>query len=335
MEFRTVVKIDPSPAKISYKSRVMFIGSCFASSIGMKLEAGRIPVLINPAGTVYNPVSVSNTLDIILNKRIFSIDNLYNYEGTYLSFLHYTDFSSADPEKVIEKINCSSEKAHGFLKSADFLFITLGTARIYTFRETGEVVSNCHKLPASRFERSMLKVAEVVDVLRKKLDLLHAGFPDLKVVFTVSPVRHWKDGAHENQISKAVLHLATEELLSHPAVLGYFPAYEMLMDDLRDYRFYETDMLHPSSEAIDYIWESFANCYFDNNTFELWKEVERITRACSHVIKDPSAKGTGIFARKMIDLIEIAEAKEPMLDLSAEKDYFCKLLNGLSEKQTD
>lgn len=331
MEFRTIVKIDPSPAKISYKSRVMFIGSCFASAVGMKMEAGRIPVLVNPAGTVYNPVSVSNTLDIILNKRIFSAGDLYNYEGTYLSFLHYTDFSSEDPDKAVERINKSSEKAHLFLQSADFLFITLGTARIYTFRETGEVVSNCHKLPASFFERSMLKVKEVVDILGKRLDILHATFPDLKIVFTISPVRHWKDGAHDNQISKAVLFLATEELLSHPAVLGYFPAYELLMDDLRDYRFYEADMLHPSSEAIDYIWDMFTGCYFDNKTVELWKEVERITRACSHVIRDPAGRGARVFAQKMLGQIRNLEAREPMPDLSAEKEYFTGILNNSND----
>ena len=328
MEFRTVIKIEPSPVKISYKSKVIFIGSCFASSIGMKMYEGRIPVLVNPSGTVYNPVSVSHTLDIIINSRVFSLDDLYNHEGTYLSFYNYTDFSSDDPDRVLEKINKATEEANRFLKSADFLFITLGTARVYTFKETGEIVSNCHKIPASRFERSLLKVKEVVDVLGSKLDYLHSYFPDVKVVFTISPVRHWKDGAHDNQVSKAVLFLATEELLSHPAVMGYFPAYELLMDDLRDYRFYEADMLHPSSEAVDYIWEYFTGCYFDNKTFEVWKEVEKITRACSHIIKDPSSAGTKTFALKILEQISKAEAREPLLDLSFEREYFTDLLNN-------
>lgn len=323
-----MIKIEPSPVKINYRSKVTFIGSCFASSIGMKMHAGRMPVLINPSGTVYNPVSVSNTMDIILNNRPFSLKDLYNHEGTYLSFYHYTDFSSADPDKVLEKINKATEEANRFLKSSDFLFITLGTARVYTFKETGGIVSNCHKIPASRFERSLLKVKEVVDVLGSKLDYLHSCFPDIKVVFTISPVRHWKDGAHDNQVSKSVLFLATEELLSHPAVLGYFPAYELLMDDLRDYRFYEADMLHPSSEAVDYIWESFTSCYFDNKTFEIWKEVEKITRACSHFIKDPSAGGTKAFALKILEQISRAETREPLLNLSSERAYFTDLLNN-------
>lgn len=328
MEFRTTIKINPSPAKITYKSKVIFIGSCFASSIGMKLYEGRIPVMINPSGTVYNPVSVSHTMDIIIKRRLFSLDDLYNHAGTYLSFYHYTDFSSDDPEKVLEKINKSTEEANSFLKSADFLFITLGTARVYIYKETGEIVSNCHKIPASRFERSLLKVKEVVDVLGSKLDILHSCYPDIKVVFTISPVRHWKDGAHDNQVSKAVLFLATEELLKHSAVLGYFPAYELVMDDLRDYRFYEADMLHPSSEAIDYIWESFAGCYFDKRTFEIWKDVEKITRACSHVVKDISASGTKTFAIKILEQIRKVELREPLLNLTNERAYFTNLLNN-------
>ena len=258
MELRTTFKIEPSPYKITYNDPLMFIGSCFAASIGSRLEMGHIPVMINPAGAVFNPVSVHNTIETIISGKIFVQDDLYCHEGTYLSFYHYTDFSSDDPAKVLEKINQRSKEALMFLKNAKFLFITLGTARIYRFKKSGIVVSNCHKIPSALFEPELLTVSEIVALWTSLLEKLFSLFPKLRIVFTISPVRHWKDGAHGNQVSKSILFLAVEELLNHSVKPQYFPAYELLMDDLRDYRYYNDDMLHPSTIAIDYLWDAFS-----------------------------------------------------------------------------
>jgi len=326
MELRTTFNIEPSPDKITYSDPVMFIGSCFASSVGSQLELGRMPVMINPAGSVYNPVSVFNTLDTIISGKEIDRDDLYCHEGRWLSFFHYTDFTSEDPSEVDEKINRRTKEALAFLKSARFLFITLGTARVYRWKATGLIVSNCHKIPSSFFEPELLKADEIVALWNGGLSQLKSLFPGLKVVFTVSPVRHWKDGAHGNQVSKSVLFLAIEELLSHPISPKYFPAYELMMDDLRDYRFYDDDMLHPSDTAIKYIWHAFSDCYLDKATKIKWNEIVKITKACNHRFLNNSDNNVKNFARHMLDQIKAFELKSDLPDLSAERNYFLDLL---------
>jgi hypothetical protein len=326
MELRTIVNTKPSPVKITYNNGTLFIGSCFASSIGQKMESGRLPVMINPAGAVYNPVSVCNTLDIINTGKQFTIDDLYNNNGTYLSFYHYTDFSSEDPSLVLNKINSRSTEALAFLNSCSFLFITFGTARVYRLKSSGEIVSNCHKLQASLFETQLLTINQIVELWGKQLDRLHTLFPSLKIVFTVSPIRHWKDGAHGNQVSKSVLFLAIEELLKHSASPDYFPSYELVMDDLRDYRFYNDDMLHPSDLAINYIWEAFSGTYFDNVTLNTYKEVLKITKAASHRIINDSGRRKNEFAEIMLKKISEIERSVSSIKLSSERNYFQSLL---------
>lgn len=326
MDLRTTFNIEPSPDKITYNDPAMFIGSCFASSIGSRLEMGKMPVMINPSGTVYNPVSVYNTLDTILSGKKFVKDDLFYFDGTYLSLYHYTDFSSSDPEEVLEKINRKSAEAFSFLNSSRFLFITFGTARIYRLKKTGQIVSNCHKIPSSYFEPQLLSVSEIVSLWTQQLDRLHTLFPSLKVIFTVSPVRHWKDGAHGNQISKSVLLLAIEELLDHPARSRYFPAYELVMDDLRDYRFYNDDMLHLSGSAVDYIWETFSGCFMDDKTINIYNEVVKITKACGHRFNNSSKEKTQQFAENMIRQISAVKEKVHGLNFSSEMSYFNNIL---------
>lgn len=331
MDLRTTFEIPYSDRKITYNDPVMFIGSCFATSIGKQFEMGHLPVMINPSGTIYNPVSVCNTLNTITGGNNYGIADLYSYEGAWISFNHYTDFSSPDPELLLDKINKKSAEAMNFISSARFLFITFGTARVYRWNETGRIVSNCHKIPASKFTRELLKVEDITSLWEAQLDKLHSLFPELKVVFTISPVRHWKDGAHGNQVSKSVLFITVEELLKHPSAPGYFPAYELLMDDLRDYRFYDDDMLHPSSVAVDYIWNAFTQCYFDNRTMELWQEVFKITRAVSHRIRKGSGDQVRIFAETMLGRIESLTSRIPGLNLEKEKKYFSNLGNYTRE----
>lgn len=325
MELRTTFTIEPSQDKITHNDQVMFIGSCFASSIGSQMEMGHIPVMINPAGAVFNPVSVSNTLDTITEQREFLLEDLHFHDGTWLSFYHYTDFSSKDPAIVLEKINRRSKEAFDFLKNARFLFVTFGTARVYRWKETGLIVSNCHKIPSGQFETHMLTIDEIVTLWTEQLDKLQSLFPKLHVVFTISPVRHWKDGAHGNQVSKSVLFLAVEELLKHKIDPKYFPAYELVMDDLRDYRFYSEDMLHPSSSAINYIWEAFTGCYLDSKTIRTWNEVVKITKACNHRFNTDSDTKIKNFAERILKQISEIKDKFPAIDLSREQNYFLKM----------
>lgn len=327
MELRTTFNIEPSAEKITYNDRSMFIGSCFASAIGTQMEMGHMPVMINPAGAVFNPVSVCNTLDNITRYKQFFIDDLHFYDGTWLSFYHYTDFSSEDPLKVLKKINTRLTDAADFLKSAKFLFITFGTARAYKLRKSDLIVSNCHKIPESQFESKLLSIEEIVDVWTEQLDILHDLYPKLKVVFTVSPVRHWKDGAHGNQISKSILLLSVEELMKHKSAPSYFPSYELVMDDLRDYRFYNDDMLHPSTAAINYIWDAFSKCYLDSHAVSIWKEAVKITKAYNHRINTESDTKKQLFAEKILKQISEIKIKVPVIDFSREEEYFLKMRN--------
>jgi hypothetical protein len=325
MELRTTFYIEPSQEKITYNDKVMFIGSCFASSIGSQMEAGHMSVLINPAGAVFNPVSVCNTLDTITRGREFFLEDLHFYDGTWLSFYHYTDFSSDDPSTVLEKINRKSKEAYDFLQDTRFLFITLGTSRVYKLKKSNLIVSNCHKIPSEQFESRLMTADEIVALWTDQLDKLNLLFPHLRVVFTISPVRHWKDGAHGNQVSKSILFVAVDELLKHRTLPGYFPAYELIMDDLRDYRFYNDDMLHPSVSAINYIWEEFAGCYIDSKTLQTWKEVMKITRAFNHRLNTDSGIKRNYFAEKILKQITDIKIKVPNIDLSREEEYFLKM----------
>jgi hypothetical protein len=328
MELRTTFNIETSPFRITYDDRVMFIGSCFASSIGEQMKRGKMTVMINPSGTVYNPVSVCNTLDSITSGVEFTKESLHFHNGMWLSFCHYTDFSSEDPDKSLLKINSKLKEASLFLEKSGFLFITLGTARIYRWKKTGQIVSNCHKIPSEEFSRELLSVNGIVDLWTKQLDRLSAMYPDLKVIFTVSPVRHLKDGAHGNQISKSVLLLAIEELLGHNSKPGYFPAYELVMDDLRDYRFYSEDMIHPSESAVNYIWDAFSASYIDPAAVKIWNEALKITKARTHRFNTDSISKKKDFARNMLNNISQIENKVSQIDFSEEKSYFLNILNS-------
>jgi hypothetical protein len=290
------------------------------------MEARRMPVLINPFGTIYNPESIKNTLESIISGKVFGKNDLFCHNGTWLSFAHYTDFSSEDQEFLLKKMNENRSKAEEFLKTAGYLFITFGTSRVYRHKETGKIVSNCHKVPASHFTTELLTKDHIVDSWKELIRKMSDFNSRLKLVFTVSPVRHWKDGAHANQVSKSILFLSIEDLIEGNSSARYFPAYELLMDDLRDYRFYADDMLHPSAQAVEYIWDKFADAYFDKHTRELQKEILRVTKAMNHRFLFDSQKKKREFAENILNLINEIEKRQSEIDLTDEKEYFNSLL---------
>lgn len=326
MNFRTTFNIPVSPDKISYSDPVMFIGSCFSTAIGDKFSSGHMPVMVNPSGTVYNPASVARTVERLLSRRHYELNDLTKYNGKWISFDHYTAFSSENADEVLRSVNDSLESAGEFISEARFLFVTFGTARIFRLKETGQIVTNCHKLPSRYFTRELMTVEDIVTLWNTVLDSLNTAYPSLKIVFTISPVRHWKDGAHGNQVSKSVLFLALEDLLDNSVKPSYFPSYELMMDDLRDYRYYDDDMLHPSSRAIDYIWEKFSSVYFDGSTKEIWAEMDGISKAVLHRIKNGTAEEQKKFAETLISKIDSAFKRMPSVNLSAERKYFLELL---------
>jgi len=272
-KFRTEVEIREFPEKIGFKSSCMFVGSCFTQHIGERMRDLKFRVDMNPFGMVYNPLTVLNSLKILQTQKFFTENDLQYYNNRWFSFSHYTGFSDPDKSNCIQKINDRIRTSSAFFLGSDFIFITLGTAWVYEWKQTGEVVSNCHKLPAGNFNRRLLRVEEITKAFIPFLKSLFGKNPGKRLVFTVSPVRHWKDGAVENQRSKSVLLLAVHALVEQFKQVKYFPAYELMMDDLRDYRFYADDMLHIGSAGASYIWEKFQKALIDRESLSLMLEV--------------------------------------------------------------
>lgn len=315
MKFRTEINEDPSPIRINYSDPVLLIGSCFTENIGRRMTERLFQVVINPFGVVYNPLSVKRSLDLIITLKTYQPDDLVLFNDEWISWDHHSSFSGPDRNEVLDHINENLENSSEFLKKASRIFISLGTARVYRLRRTGNVVCNCHKVPAKEFTRELLEIDTITDAYSGLIESLLQFNPSLKIIFTVSPVRHWKDGAHGNQLSKSILHLAADRIISaHPEVCGYFPSYEILLDDLRDYRFYDKDLLHPSEQAIDYLWEKFTGCYFDRETIKIMAEIEDIVKASQHRFKDPQSAASKKFLLKQMQKLENLKIKMPYLN---------------------
>ena len=317
IDYCTYVDILRSHLNITYKDRLMFIGSCFADNIGGKMTDCRFNALVNPFGVLYNPLSVSSCCRLLLKPLLFEESDLFLYDGMYHSFMHHGKFSGTTAENSLNKINESFAFAAGHFREADYLIITFGTAYVFRYKENGRVVANCHKLPAAQFERELLSVDEIVNEWSALLEDIWADKPSLKIIFTVSPIRHMKDGAHFNQISKSMLLLAQQSLADkYPERISYFPAYELMMDELRDYRFYASDMIHPSEIAIDYLWERFCDTYMDSATKDVMKEVENILRALKHRPFNPSTDAHNQFLIQTMQKIKLFQDKYPYICLS-------------------
>lgn len=283
MILTTTIEIPKGRCRIGYEDPILLMGSCFADNIGRKLSEHKFKIDQNPFGTLYNPASIAQSLERLLDPVPFSPDDLFQHEGSYHSFAHHSRFSATDESSCLEQINSRLDHSSRFLKEARILIITLGTAYVYRLKENGKVVANCHKLPERLFERSMLSTDAITQEWSSLLDKLWQHNPKLQILFTVSPIRHWKDGAHGNQLSKATLLLAVEQLQQcFPKQVHYFPAYELMMDELRDYRFYADDLLHPSNVAIEYIWQRFAESLLSNEAQALAKEWISIQKAIDH-----------------------------------------------------
>lgn len=280
--FKTTVDIKPAEKKISYENRILTFGSCFAENIGQKLTNAFLLTDINPFGVLFNPISISKSIRLLLDGKKFEESDLFLHRSLWNSFSHSTKFSSTTIVDTLELINTRSSQATEWLKKAEFLLVTFGTAWVYENADTGEVVSNCHKLPASRFIRRRMTVDEITREYALLFSKLNNVNPNLRIIFTVSPIRHWKDGAHENNVSKATLLLAINQLVNNFAFANYFPAYEIQMDELRDYRFYDDDMLHPSKVAVDYIWQRFTETYFSEEDRKLMEKLEQLQKDLQH-----------------------------------------------------
>lgn len=325
MCFRTKVDVRKASVCISHDSRIILFGSCFADNIGTLLAENKFVCLQNPYGTLYNPLSISKALNEILSGRRYNEDDLFYHQGLYHSFMHHSSYSADNKERCLEKINSSIEKAYGFVRNADFIVMTFGTSFVY--RLEGNVVSNCHKMPEKMFERHLCRPDEFVNEYKSLLEKLFLINPDLKIIFTISPIRHVRDTMHGNMVSKSVLAVFVneiQELFKDKTI--YFPAFEIMNDELRDYRFYDEDMIHPSNVAVKYIWEQFSKMFFDRNTINIIEKCSDINKMLQHKPFNPDSEQYTRFLNKINNDIDNLLSKHPSLNFGYERDLLRSLL---------
>lgn len=323
MKFRTEVDVKPFSRKIGYETSLIFLGSCFADNMAGIMQRSKFRVTANPAGVLFNPASIAETLRLFDTRYAVSSDDLTESGGKYFDYRFHGSFADSSAERSVGKINEAVDSGHKALRECDIAVLTFGTAWVYILNETGKIVANCHKQPSSLFTRRRLSVDEIVASYSELFDGI---LKDKSIIMTVSPVRHLGDGAEENFTSKATLKLAVAELVERYPNVVYFPAYEIVNDDLRDYRFYADDLVHPSAQAVAYIKEKFFDAALSERTKQLLVRVEKIAGAAEHRPFDSSGDAFAAFCRRNLDEISVLEQEVSGIDLSAEKKYFADFL---------
>ena len=344
MELFTKVELPEPEFKIDYASNIAFFGSCFADNISAQFSARKFHVLANPFGTVYNPLSIARQIRAIADEKVFGENDVFqDAHGPWHSWIAHGSLSASTREECIANLNDTATRAREFLEKADVVFITLGTAFVYFLKKSGEAVANCHRQDAALFERRMIGVEEAARALEGIVQDLRKINSKANIIFTVSPLRHMGDGAHCNSLSKSTLLLAVDEAAKRinattecgsenterdSGTVGYFPSYEIVMDELRDYRFYADDMIHLSETAEGYIFERMAAAYCSETTRDYIRQVEKFMKMAGHRISDAHSAATQDFAKKTLAQADALESLVPGLDLSEERRRIESLLQG-------
>lgn len=331
MKFHYEFDIKPLQQPISHLHQLMLIGSCFTENIGEKLRKHKFKVHENPNGILFNPVSVAESIINVIENKQYASTDLFEYNEAWHSWQHHSRYSGITAEEALKKINESTNAAHQYLKEADYLLITLGSAWVYTLTEKalnaqkGTVAANNHKAPADWFERKLMDVSQVITVLGTMLDRLGAFNPDIQVIFTISPVRHLREGVIDNNRSKAALITAIHYLTEQLPKLYYFPAYELVIDDLRDYRFYAEDLVHPNYHATQYVWDKFILSCIQSDSRKLMEEIADIQLAFQHKPFNVTSKQHRKFLSSYLQKTKQLQNQHPYLNLSEEINYFSSL----------
>lgn len=330
MKWHLDISVPTYPFQIQYSDKLFLIGSCFAENLSEWLEKRHFQVMSNPNGILFNPVSILITLKNILDKPNF-VDERFIFEedGLYRSFLHQTHFYAFEPQTLMQNIQDTQIQARQFLKDTNYLFITFGSAHVYVHQGLGEVVANCHKQPSALFQKRVLSVSEIVQAYSIWVQNLQNTLPNIRIIFSVSPVKYLSDGAVENTISKSVLILSVYELCQQFSNVYYFPAYELITDDLRDYRFYKEDMAHPNNVAVDYVMEKFRSSMLSEESKILVKKLEKVIQSMKHRMMNPYVPQAKKFIETMLQQCENIEKEYPYICLHNEKEYFKSLLENI------
>ncbi len=323
MDFHAEFFPKPFLKKIDHSSKLLLVGSCFTEQIGNKLAAHKFNVLENPNGILFNPVSIANAVVSYAAGRKYEESDLFYHNELWGSWQHHTRFSNIEKAKALEMINRSQEKAWPFIKEADWILVTLGSAFVYEnlTDEDRSVVANCHKVPADKFYRRLLDAAEVKNTLSAMMETVKAINPGVNFIYTISPVRHLREGFIENNRSKAALIQAVHSLTDNESIF-YFPAFELVIDDLRDYRFYAEDMVHPNYAATNYVWEKFIATCIGDQSQQLMKEIAVVMAAKHHKPFNPTSEQHKRFLQSNFDKAAKLQQQYPYLSMEEEMRFF-------------
>ena len=319
MQFRTTFQIQSSDFKLNHQHKILTIGSCFSDEIGKRLTDLKFDGLINPFGVIFNSHSIQNLIERSIQKKYFTTADVHQNGEEFFCFDVHSSFNALTKEAVLEELNLTLDQVHDYILSCDVLMITLGTSWIYEWKTSNQVVANCHKVDAKQFEKRLLTTEENLKSLELIVSDLKKINPTIRIITTVSPVRHTKDGMIENNVSKARLLDALYQLSLQDNHVEYFPSYELVLDDLRDYRFFKEDLIHPSKQAVDYIWERFSETYFEQSTQTIIQKINKVISAINHRPFNEESDNHQQFLVKTIALMNELE-KGNQLDFSAEKE---------------
>jgi hypothetical protein len=340
MEFMLNINLPKADKLINHQHQILSVGSCFTEHIGNALTEMKFNVLQNPNGILFDPVSVCSSLVSYIQNKQYTGDDLFYLNELWQSWQHHSRFSGMDKESVLEKINQSQNKAHLFIKNADWLIITLGSAFNYRLKpeesklagipqisilENGGAVANCHRAPAQFFQKNLLSITEIIEKLDNTMHQLFHFNKKLNIIFTISPVRHIRDGVVENNRSKARLIEAVHHMVHKFDRLYYFPSYELVIDVLRDYRFYDIDMVHPNYPATEFVLHKFQQTFMSDETVALSEEIKKIVIAGKHKASHPETEGHKKFLKSYHEKVKSYQQMYPYLDFEKELEYFSKV----------
>lgn len=321
MEFHLEFNPKQFTTTINHQHALLLIGSCFTENIGTKLKQLKFSVLENPNGILFNPISIAKSITSYIDNRQYTESDLFYANECWNSWEHHSRFSHPDKEQCLQLINQSQHTANSFLKKADWVLVTVGSAFVYELEST-QVVANCHKIPTDKFAKKLLSVDEVYAALKSTVHKLIDNNPSVKIIFTISPVRHLRDGFVENNRSKSTLIQAVHRLVDSNEKVFYFPAYELVIDDLRDYRFYAEDMVHPNYAATNYVWEKFITTCIDESSQQLMKEINVINAAKNHKPFNPTSEQHKKFLKNNAEKVKLLEQLHPYINFEEEINYF-------------
>ena len=314
MQFTTKIPIQKSSFPIDYDSKILLLGSCFAENMGEKFEYFKFQTIVNPFGIIFNPVSLEKLIRRSVEKRKFTENDIFFHNDLWHCFEVHSELSNSDKDLFLESLNDLISSTNKHLSDSTHIIITLGTSWVYQNIASNEIVANCHKVPQKEFTKELLSIQQIEESLESIISLVHLVNPNCKFIFTVTPVRHIKDGFVENTLSKAHLISAIQKIITHhPLSNTYFPAYEIMMDELRDYRFYAEDMLHPSQTAVDYIWIQFFENYISESEFGLMNDICSIQKGLNHRPFNPNTESHKKFLHQLELKIKTIQNQHPFI----------------------